>query len=139
MRHSQANYDKYEKDYDFWKYETLESLIERMKNGRDIEEAGDLLKRTKLHWAARWCQDLDIVSGLVHHYKADVNAEDIDSRIPLHLGAKYNTPDMVITLLKPWTNYKAKDRYGKTALDYAKDNPALKNTKAYQLLKDESQ
>ena len=46
---------------------------------------------------------------------------------------KTATPEMVETAIRNGVDVKAKDNSGKTALDYAKDNPNIYRTDAYWL------
>ena len=46
------------------------------------------------------------------------------------------SPEVLETLIKAGANVKVKSDEGKTALDYAKDNPHIYRTKAYWLLND---
>jgi len=47
-------------------------------------------------------------------------------------AASFNkNPDVITTLLNAGADAKAKSIEGKTAFDYAQDNPKIKGTKAY--------
>lgn len=53
------------------------------------------------------------------------------------ISAKFGkSPEVMMALLKAGANVKARDNHGKTALDYAKDNPHIYRTEAYWLLND---
>ena len=54
--------------------------------------------------------------------------------------AAYNNPNQKVltVLLEAGTNAKAKSNEGKTALDYARENEALKGTQALKLLEEKT-
>lgn len=63
---------------------------------------------------------------------AQVNDSDTLGQTPLMHGAECNeNPDVITTLLKAGADAKAKSIEGKTAFDYAQNNPTIKGTKAY--------
>ncbi len=66
---------------------------------------------------------------------ADVMVRLVNGLTPLMIAAgRNNNPEVIETLLKAGANAKAKDKEGKTALDYAKHNEKIYNTKAYRKL-----
>ncbi len=68
---------------------------------------------------------------------ADVNARDEFGATPLMEAAEFNkNPAVIIALLNAGANGKLHDKDGKTAFDYAKNNEAIKGTKAYWRLND---
>lgn len=68
---------------------------------------------------------------------AEVNLDDLDGLTPLMLAAKSNeNPQVVLALLDAGADGKLRDKAGKTAFDYAKDNPALRGTDAYLRLEE---
>jgi len=69
---------------------------------------------------------------------ADVNARDqIIGSTPLMYAAQYNpNPDVIQLLINNGADANLKDNEGKTALDYAEDNPKIKGTKVYWRLND---
>ena len=61
-----------------------------------------------------------------------VKERDEIGRTPLMYASWYNkNPEIITTLLKHGADAKAKSSEGKTALDYAKDNPKIYQTEAY--------
>jgi ankyrin repeat protein len=70
---------------------------------------------------------------------AEVNARDNGGWTPLMIAANYSsTPEIVTLLLEKGADALAKDEDGKKAIDYAKENDQLKDTKAYWKLHDQS-
>ena len=56
---------------------------------------------------------------------------------PLMRAARRNeSPEVIAALLKAGANTRAKDKKGKTAADYAKDNEKIYKTKVYWNLND---
>ena len=72
---------------------------------------------------------------------ADVNAWFFNGRTPLMCAAGFNkNPEVTTVLLKAGADPKAKDRMGRTALDYAEQyNANLKGTDTYRQLQGASQ
>ncbi|HCU59389.1 MAG TPA: hypothetical protein DIC64_05365, partial [Alphaproteobacteria bacterium] len=62
--------------------------------------------------------------------------ENIGATALMAAAALNQNPDIVTTLIMNGANVKLKNVDGKTALDYAKDNSYIYNTKAYWLLSD---
>ena len=63
---------------------------------------------------------------------AQVNDSDTLGQTPLMHGAECNeNSDVITTLLNAGADAKAKSIEGKTAFDYAQNNPTIKGTKAY--------
>ena len=61
-----------------------------------------------------------------------VKERDEIGQTPLICASWYNqNPEIITTLLKHGADAKAKSNEGKTALDYAKDNPKIYQTEAY--------
>ena len=70
---------------------------------------------------------------------ADVDARDERGWTPLMRAAAYNgDPDIIKALLNAGADAKAKDIYGRRAVDYAKDNSRIYRTNAYWTLNDAS-
>ena len=70
---------------------------------------------------------------------ADVNACESTGLTPLTSAAKQNpNPEFVTTLLKLGANPSLKDKFGKMAIDYAKENEKIKNSPAIRKLEDAS-
>jgi ankyrin repeat protein len=65
-----------------------------------------------------------------------VNARSEDDATPLHLAARYGTPQNVTTLLEAGADATAQNEAGKTPWDLAKDNGKLTRTDAYGALND---
>ena len=70
---------------------------------------------------------------------ADVNAVDMFGMTPLMQAATYNSnPKILRTLIENGADVAAKNKEGKTALDYAERNEKLKGTDAYNLLREKT-
>jgi ankyrin repeat protein len=70
---------------------------------------------------------------------ADVNTKTDFGNTPLILTAQHNpNPEVITMLLNLGANPKAKDRRGKMAIDYARENENLKNTEALRKLEEAS-
>lgn len=83
---------------------------------------------TALHYAAMDNPDPEIFSVLI-----DAGAEDVlnnSGRNALILAAMLNTAEVVTALLEACSDVHAKDVFGKTAFDHARDNPKLEGTSA---------
>ena len=66
---------------------------------------------------------------------ASLNERDNLGMTPLMWAAMNNTnPEVITALLKAGAKKKKKSLEGKTAFDYAKDNPNIKDTAAYWAL-----
>ena len=66
-----------------------------------------------------------------------MNAIDEDGRTPLHMAAKHNKNQEVLTLLlDAGADATAVNEDGETPFDLAKDNEALVDTDAYWALND---
>lgn len=62
----------------------------------------------------------------------NVNDRGILEWTPLMFANSYNSnPDVITILVKNGADIKAKDKDGKTALDYAKENPKIYKTDVY--------
>ena len=62
----------------------------------------------------------------------------VADQIEFHHGdlSRNSNPAIIETLLEAGANAKAKDKEGKTAIDYAKENEKIYKTKAYWKLND---
>ncbi len=68
---------------------------------------------------------------------ADVNAKKEGDWTSLMLAAEHNTnPEVISVLLRAGADVNARDNYGKTALDWAKDNESIKGTQALKELEE---
>ena len=90
---------------------------------------------TPLHWAA-WSNDNPgIIIALVDG-GADPNVRDAKDSTPLHAAADQSSnPEIIMTLLDSGADVSLRDA-GKLAWDYIKDNAAMKNTDAYDRLRE---
>ncbi len=91
---------------------------------------------TPLMYAAGSNSDLAVIEALITA-KADVNARDKDGWTPLMLAAWSNSnPAVIEALITAKANVNARNISGKTAFDYAEDNPEIKGTPVYWKLND---
>ena len=89
---------------------------------------------TPLMFAAAFNQNPEVIETLIK-YGAGVNDRSKYDMTTLMCAAGFNrNPRVIDTLIKHGADVKIKDDKGKTALDYAKKNPKIYRTKAYQLL-----
>ena len=115
-----------------------EVLIILLKAGADIK-AKTASKETALMKAAGNNRNPEVITTLLKA-GADINAKGAAlGWTPLDFAAKGNqNPEVLLTLLKAGADAKAKDNLEQTALDYAKDNYALKDTDALKQLEEAS-
>ncbi len=102
--------------------------------------------RTVLHRVASYNENPDVIKAVLGTGKdigsgADIHAGDfLQGNTPLHLACVFNkNPMVIIALLKAGADGKARNRNGKTPFDLIQINESLKNTDAYQVLKDASE
>ncbi len=107
-----------------------------------IKAKADVNARDKNGWtpliaAASGNSDLAVIEALIKA-KADVNARDKKYELtPLMLAARFNSnPAVIEALIKAKADVNARDISGKTAFDYAEDNPEIKGTPVYWKLND---
>jgi len=76
--------------------------------------------------------------GTMHVYAdgVGIEGETPDQELLALCKTPEATPEAIETLLKAGANVKAKDKKGKTAIDYAKENEKIYKTKAYWKLND---
>ena len=86
---------------------------------------------TPLMYAATSNTNSEVLSILIKA-GADVNARFGGGFVPLMFAALRNTnPDVLSVLIMAGADISLMDDSGKTAFDYAKENPAIKGTKIY--------
>ena len=103
--------------------------------GADVQARTELGK-TVLNGAVGPVDDPEIIEALIAA-GADVNAKDNVGWTPL-LAAAQSTehPENIELLLAAGADATAKSYEGKTAFDYAQENPALWDTEAFWMLND---
>ena len=135
-------------------YNTNPDVIKAViDSGADIHARDFLQRNTPLHLACVFNKNPMVIIALIKA-GADVNAvmgtgEDIGSgadiyagdflqgNTPLHLACVFNkNPMVIIALIKEGADINARNRNGKTPFDLIQNNKSLKNTDAYQVLKD---
>ena len=117
-----------------------EVITTLLKAGANIE-ARDVrsgIGGTALGWAAYANKSPEVIAALLKA-GADVEARTEDDRNALSWAAQYNTPEVVLLLLNAGTDAKRKDKFGFSALHYAKYNGSLKGTDALRQLEEASQ
>ena len=116
------------------KFGTPQDVLAAIKAGASLNER-DNLGMTPLMWAAMNNTNPEVITALL---KAGARLDDRDNIVgmtPLMWAATNNAnPEVVMILLKAGANGKTKSLEGKTAFDYAKDNPNIKDTAAYWAL-----
>jgi uncharacterized membrane protein len=113
-----------------------------VKNGADVN-ARDEAGLTPLMFAARNNSNLEVITALIKN-GADMNARDEgisplvkSGMTPLMMAAAINqNPEVISFLIKNGADPKLRELsgLGLMAIDFAKNNPALKNTEAYNEL-----
>ena len=84
-----------------------------------------------LMYAASNNENPEVITTLLNA-GAKLDDRDTIGMTPLMRAAKYNeNPEVITTLLNARADAKAKSIDGKTAFDYAQNNPKIKGTKAY--------
>jgi len=111
-----------------------EVITALLKAGARLDDR-DKLGQTPLTVAAMNNANPEVITALL---KAGARLDDRDNIVgmtPLMWAATNNAnPEVVMILLKAGANGKTKSLEGKTAFDYAKDNPNIKDTAAYWAL-----
>lgn len=97
--------------------EATRVLLDKGAEVRDRDRFG----KTALHWAAANCP-LPSVLDLLLKAGGELDALDEEGRSPLMLAAKYNGTAAVAALLEAGARAALRDKAGKTAYDYAREN-----------------
>ncbi len=113
-------------------------IITLLNAGADVNARSEKHGWTPLHWAA-YNKNPKVITALLNA-GADVGARDTYGSTPLHVATEVTNnnqiSDMIMVLLQAGADGKAKDSSGRIPFDYAKENEALTNTKAYWALND---
>jgi hypothetical protein len=80
--------------------------------------------RTPLHFVAEKAQAIAIAKMLIK-WGAQVNAKDTHDSTPVHYATYTGNIPGTLMLLEAKGDLNSKNKYGKTALDYAQKHPAL--------------
>ena len=114
---------------------TVQDVEAAIRNGADVN-ALDLNGMTPLMWAG----SPEVVAALLKA-GADINAQDSYYGRTTLMGWIIYTedPEAINVLLDAGADAKVKDKAGKTALDYAKENWRFKGTEAYRRLQEASE
>jgi ankyrin repeat protein len=97
------------------------SVIRVMLDKGADPRARDRFGRTPLMWAALHTRSPGVVAALVEA-GSEIDATDTEGRTALMLAAKYNASEVVAALLGAGADGAKKDRGGKSAYDYAREN-----------------
>ena len=90
-----------------------------------------------LYMVAVWSNSNLVITEALLKGGENVNAQNDYGGTPLHSAINNENPDMFVeALFKARANAKIKNNNRKTAFDLAKDNPSLKDSKAYWMLHD---
>lgn len=116
-------------------YNNGENISVLLKAGAEIGHK-DMFGMTPLMWAVTSANSKVAVLSALIRAGAKINDRNHLGMTPLMIAAEYNrNPDVLIRLLSLGADCKARDNEGKTALDYIKENSALRDSEAYQVLK----
>ncbi len=77
----------------------------------------------------------EILSEQLDEMAAEINSPDA-GKTPLMLAAQNGTPEVAAYLMQHGANILLRDSKGKTAVDYAKENPRLYKTETYWKMND---
>ncbi len=120
----------------------LESINFLLDEGANIN-ARAKNGQTPLSLVATWRDSAEIITTLLKK-NADPNTRNDEGETPFHLIAKKETihlseismSEIIMLFLESGGNIMARDKNGKTPLDYGLNNPKIKNTDAYWALHD---
>ena len=125
------------KPLDYFKNITPEEILK----GREISDPTrqKLFGETSLHSAVKYNDNPEVIKALITT-GADIHAQANNGSTPLHIAAKYNkNPEIIIALLNAGADCKVKNIMLETPFDLIQKNESLKDTDAYQALKDVSE
>ena len=110
---------------------TPEQVQAAIKSGAQVNDS-DTLGQTPLMQGAECNENSDVITTLLNAGAKLDDRDELFGRTALMWAAKYNeNPEVITTLLNAGADAKAKSNEGKTAFDYAQNNPKIKGTKAY--------
>lgn len=96
----------------------LQTVLEILREGKDVAQLRDETGRTPLHMAAEG-GDLDLIDMLIQQYGASIAAETHDRNTALHLAAMKGQTDSIEALLKRGADVTAENGEGLNPLDVA--------------------
>ena len=115
----------------FWQTATVDVVRAELKAGARVN-AKNMDGMTPLMAAVSSNTDVAVIKSLLSA-GADLESRTENGWTPLMLAVRDNKNlDVTAALLEAGANAKAKDDAGKTALDYIKNNEALKDNQALQ-------
>ncbi|MFC7418443.1 ankyrin repeat domain-containing protein [Iodobacter arcticus] len=98
--------------------EWIELIDDLVKSGAIVNEISSL--DTPLQTAV-YRNNTEFIKSLIKH-GADVNFPDCDGETPLVLASELGRKEAIIELLRAGASKERKDKHGKTAVNYAKNN-----------------
>ncbi len=114
--------------------EAINFLLDEGANTNARDANGD----TPLFLAVMWQDSVELITTLLKK-DANPNIRNDKGETPFHLIAKKESiylSEVIMNFLDAGGDVMARDESGKTPLDYALDNPYIKNTEAYWALQD---
>ena len=114
---------------------TPSEVINAIKGGADVN-AVDRYGVSPIFWAAWLNSNVAVISALLES-GANPNVSYGGGKTPLIMAAGDNTnPEIIIALLNSGADPNVRDSSGNRAFDYAEGNGAIRNSKAYSMLRE---
>lgn len=120
--------------HDAAEYGHAESVDLLINWGADIEGLNPYYNRTPLLHAVFSNADIAKIETLIRR-RANVNAQDRDSKTALHYAASYNRLDMVQMLVEAGANVEIEDNEGNTPIHFVVEQPEYYPVAKYMVQK----